>query len=92
MNNIFEYDSNKNNTNKLKHDLYFESAEQVWEDPFAIVAPTRQIEDEKRFIIIGCIGEKVWSVIFTYRKEKIRIISARRARKEEIYYYEKNKS
>ena len=45
-------------------------------------------EDEERFINIGKISTKVYAVVTTYRKENIRIISARRARKKEIEIYE----
>jgi uncharacterized DUF497 family protein len=45
-------------------------------------------EDEERFINIGKISSKVYAVVITYRKENIRIISARRARKKEIEIYE----
>ena len=37
---------------------------------------------------VSKIGDKYWSCIFTYRKDKIRIISVRRSRKEEIEIYE----
>jgi hypothetical protein len=37
---------------------------------------------------IGKIGDKHWSAVITYRNEKIRIISVRRARKEEVAIYE----
>ena len=45
-------------------------------------------EDEERFIAIGRITAKMYAVVTTYRKENIRIISARRARKKEIEIYE----
>jgi uncharacterized DUF497 family protein len=44
--------------------------------------------DEPRFVIIGKIGEKHWSVVITYRQDRIRIISVRRSRKEEVEIYE----
>ena len=91
MYNTFEYDISKSKLNKEKHGIDFEEAKAVWRDEYALVAPTKQVEGEKRFIIIGNLSKKVWSVIFTYRNETIRIISARRARKEEVSYYEKNK-
>jgi len=91
MNNVFEYDKAKSKSNKEKHGIDFESAKIVWEDKSALIAATKQIEDEKRFIIVGKIVEKTWSIIFTYRQETVRIISARRARKEEVEQYEKNK-
>lgn len=40
------------------------------------------------FQIFGRIDGKLWSAVITYRSEKIRIISVRRARKEEIEIYE----
>jgi len=44
--------------------------------------------DEKRFLCIGMIADKHCSAIITYRQAYIRIISVRRARKEEIFHYE----
>ena len=41
-----------------------------------------------RFINIGKINTKIYAVVTTYRKENIRIISARRSRKKEIEIYE----
>jgi len=44
--------------------------------------------DEPRFLVIGKISGKHWSGIITYRTEKIRIISIRRSRREEVDIYE----
>ena len=44
---------------------------------------------ENRNILIGKIDDKLWSAVFTYRKDAIRIISVRRARKREAKLYEK---
>jgi hypothetical protein len=86
---LFEYDPNKSASNKRKHGLDFEEAAQLWDDPFAIelIAHT---SDEIRTIAIGRISGKLWSVIFTMRGDKIRIISARRARSNEEAAYEEN--
>jgi len=43
---------------------------------------------ELRFLVIGKISGESWSAVITYRREKIRIISVRRSRKEEIDIYE----
>ena len=83
----FEYDPGKSRSNKLKHGLDFEAAQKLWQDPFLLRIPSKY-EAEKRFLFIGRIGEKHWSAITTYRGEAIRIISVRRARKEEIKAYE----
>ena len=83
----FIYDENKSSTNKNKHGIDFIETQLLWEDVDRIIIPARVL-DELRFIIIGKIENKYWSAIFTIRDDKIRIISARRSRKEEIKIYE----
>jgi hypothetical protein len=83
----FEFDGTKSERNKEKHGIDFVEAQLLWDDPERIEIPAK-IEDEPRFVVIGKIGEKHWSVIITYRENKIRIVSARRSRKEEIEFYE----
>lgn len=83
----FEFDPNKSVTNKVKHGIDFAEAQKLWEDRDRLLVPART-QNEERFMLIGKIGQKHWSTIFTYRGETIRIISARRARKEEVNAYE----
>ncbi len=45
-------------------------------------------EDEPRFVVVGMISGRHWSAVVTYRGEKIRLISVRRARVEEVAIYE----
>jgi uncharacterized DUF497 family protein len=40
--------------------------------------------------MIGMIGHKHWSAVVTYRENKVRLISVRRSRKEEVELYEEN--
>lgn len=88
MNNMeFEFDSKKSNVNKEKHGIDFNEAQELWNDPDLLEIPAKTT-DEKRFLVIGRIGEKHWSGIITYRNEIIRIISVRRARGEEVDLYE----
>jgi uncharacterized DUF497 family protein len=77
----------KNATNKVKHGIDFVEAQKLWEDRDRLLVPAKT-EDEARFMLIGKLGRKHWSAIFTYRNEKIRIISVRRAREEEVNAYE----
>lgn len=51
------------------------------------VIPARTL-DEPRWLVIGQIEGKHWSVVVTYRGERVRITSARRSRKEETTLYE----
>lgn len=83
----FEFDKRKSERNKKKHGIDFVEAQLLWEDSDLIEIPART-EDEPRFLVIGKIQEKHWSGIITYRKHRIRIISVRRSRREEIEIYE----
>ena len=83
----FEFDKGKSRNNKKKHEIDFMEAQALWNDPDRIEIPAKTI-DESRFLIIGKINDKCWSAIITYRNEKVRIISVRRARIEEIEMYE----
>ncbi|MBI2908515.1 MAG: BrnT family toxin [Chloroflexi bacterium] len=83
----FEFDPQKSESNNQKHGIDFREAQHLWDDPEFIEIPAR-VSDEPRFLIIGRISGKHWSAIVTYRAEKIRIISVRSSRREEIYVYE----
>ena len=83
----FEFDSEKSETNKMKHGIDFIDAQELWNDIDLLEIPAKTI-DEPRFLVIGKIGENHWTGIITYRDDNIRIISVRRARNEEIELYE----
>jgi uncharacterized DUF497 family protein len=83
----FEFDDNKSNSNIKKHKINFNEAQELWDDPDLIEIPIKT-SDEPRYLVIGKISGKHWSGIITYREEKIRIISVRRSRKEEVELYE----
>jgi len=83
----FEFDTKKSNANKIKHGIDFSEAQALWDDPDLIEVPVKT-SDESRFLVVGRIAGKHWSGIITYRADKIRIISVRRARKEEVNIYE----
>jgi len=83
----FEFDAKKSSINKIKHGIDFSEAQKLWDDPDLVEIPVR-VSDEPRFLVIGRISGRCWSGIITYRGDKIRIISVRRARKEEVSIYE----
>ncbi|MEW6409729.1 MAG: BrnT family toxin [Nitrospirota bacterium] len=83
----FEFDPKKSVDNKKKHGIDFYEAQALWDDPDLIEIPVKT-SDEPRFVVIGKISGKHWSGVITYRGEKIRIISVRRSRKEEVEIYE----
>jgi len=83
----FEFDSAKSMSNLVKHGINFSDAKRLWHDPKVLIIRARQVV-ERRWVAIGCIDRKHWSAIFTYRGERIRIISVRRSRPKEITLYE----
>jgi len=83
----FEFDPKKSDSNKQKHGLDFYDARALWADPDLIEIPVQTI-DEPRYLVIGTIEGKHWSGVITYRGDKVRIISVRRSRKEEVDIYE----
>ena len=83
----FEFDDDKSRSNRQKHGIDFSKARDLWSDPDLIEVPART-SDEPRFVVIGRVGGRHWSAIITDREERIRIISVRRSRPEEIAIYE----
>ena len=70
-------------------EIDFEEAQRLWLDERMLVIPVRrEAMAEPRWLAIGLIETKCWSVVFTLRDDTVRIISARRARKEEVALYD----
>jgi uncharacterized protein len=84
---FFEFDAAKSKSNRAKHGIDFIDAQLLWIDPMLLEIAART-EDEPRYVVIGLIDDKHWSAVITYRGDKIRLISVRRARAEEVSLYE----
>ena len=82
-----EFDPDKSAANLEKHGIDFTEVQALWEDVMRVEVPARTV-DEPRWLVIGQIAGKHWSVVVTYREHRVRIISARRSRKEETALYE----
>ena len=84
----FEFDHAQSEANRLKHGIDFVQAQELWKDLYALQIQAKS-DTEPRFALIASMQGKVWSVFFTERNSKIRIISARRSRtNEEDLYHE----
>lgn len=89
----FEWDEQKAQSNFQKHKITFAEAATVFGDPlsFTFYDPEHSII-ENRFITVGISKtEEIIVVSHTDRKDKIRIISARKATAKEKRFYEKSK-
>jgi len=84
---VFEFDLRKSRANLAKHGISFDDAQGLWNDPDLIEIPART-QDEPRFLVVARLLGKHWSAVITYRGGCIRLISVRRARAEEVLWYE----
>ena len=86
----FEWDDNKEQSNIKKHGIDFETASHVFDGYYIDIYDEKHSDFEDRYIAIGIINQItcIVTVVYTERVNKIRIISARKATKEErkMYY------
>ena len=83
----FEFDEAKSLANKAKHGIDFVDIQALWLDEMRVEIPART-QDEPRFLVIGRISDNHWSAVISYREWRIRLISVRRSRAEEVAIYE----
>ncbi len=83
------WDPAKAEANVRKHGIRFADAEGVLFDPNALTEEDEHMEGERRFVSIGLdpVG-RLLVVVYTFRGEDIRLISARRATRQERRAYE----
>jgi len=84
----FNWDEANLNKNWVKHNVNYQEAEEVFKNkPLKIFHDEQHSQDEDRFAAFGRTNEeRLLTVVFTIRNNKIRIISARdRSRKEKKY-------
>ncbi len=56
-----------------KHGIDFDAIQAIWQDVMRVEIPARTT-DEPRWLVVGQIGGKHWSVVVTYRGQRVRII------------------
>lgn len=83
------WDSHKARSNREKHGVRFSDAEVVFFDPNAITLDEIFIRGEQRLATLGLdtVG-RVLVVIYTWHRDNIRLISARKATRKERRHYE----
>ena len=86
-----QWDPAKARSNFRKHGVYFADAVTALEDERALTIRDAYSDEEERWITMGmdALG-KVLVVVYTWRGESVRLISARRATAEERHQYEGN--
>lgn len=88
----FEWDERKNRTNRAKHGVWFEEAQSVFTDPDGhLFSDPEHSQEEERLVLLGMSSAaRVLVVVHCYRDANslIRIISARKATRKEVRFYE----
>ena len=86
----FEWDEEKARANLAKHDLSFEEAKTVFDDPLYVdLHDPDHSQDEHRYIMIGQSNQgRVVIVSYTERNDTIRLINAREMTRSERKAYE----
>lgn len=85
----FEWDEEKAAVNTRKHGVDFADAATALSDEMAITIPDPAADEEERFVTLGtdALG-RVLVVVYSWREERIRLISARPATRRERLAYE----
>jgi len=84
------WDPKKAEINFKKHGTRFSDAEMVLYDPFAMTLEEHVVVGEQRFVTVGAdVVGRIIAVVYSYRADTIRLISARKATTTERKQYEK---
>lgn len=89
----FEWDRGNKHKNFLKHNVTGEEAEEIFFDPHKrIVKADLMVKEERRYLLIGKtkFGRSLF-VVFTFRTNRVRIISARDLNRKEKKWYEEGR-
>jgi uncharacterized protein len=85
----FEWSEEKAASNRRKHGIDFDDAIEIFYGPNLLRRSDRN--EEERWLAIGETEGRVITVVFTWRGDALRIISARRARRNEERAYRQKK-
>lgn len=92
----FTWDADKNRRNRARHELSFETAVLVFDDPDAISVQDRVVDGEERWQTVGLAGGLAVLLVAHMREEEdddevVHVISARKATRHERRAYERRR-
>lgn len=80
----FEFDPLKDEANRYKHGLRLAFGQRVFDDALRAVLPSfRKIDGEDRWKAVGIVDGKLYTVVYVWREEVVRLISVRRSNASE---------
>lgn len=83
----FDWDTKKRQTNIKKHGIDFSELKKVFEKPMLTRLDNREDYGETRWISLGDLNGKIVILVYTETENNVRLISARRATKNEENIY-----
>lgn len=84
----FEWDEGKRQADLKRHGIDFGRAMESWKRPVLEFPSLQTQHGEPRLLAIGLTDSRCITVVFTWRGDARRIVSVRRARKNEREEYE----
>jgi uncharacterized protein len=84
----FEWDEAKRRVNLAKHAIDFVDAKEIWQGDVLEVPSSQSHHAEPGHLAYGLMSGRVITVVFTRRGDRLRLISARRARHHERQAYQ----
>jgi uncharacterized DUF497 family protein len=84
---VFEWDEAKRQSNLGKHGIDFLDARRLF-DGRPVVTARSSYQEEERYLTTGIVNDRFVTVVWTWRNNRIRVISARRARHDESRVYD----
>lgn len=86
----FDWDGGNQDKNFIKHNVEQNESEQIFIDTPVFLNDEKHSQDEVRYTVYGeTMSSRILTLIFTFRHNEIRIISARDASKNEKIVYKK---
>lgn len=87
---VFEWDKGNEKKNWKKHNVSIEAEDVFYYEKRLLLNDIKHSdEDEERYVLFGKTNQgKMLFIVFTIRKNKVRVISARKADKKEVKFYE----
>ncbi len=86
----YEWNAAKNAANQAKHGVAFEAVETFDWNGALVKEDERHAYGETRLTAVGCIGTRLYVLVFTARGAAVRVISLRKANKREQKTYGEN--
>jgi uncharacterized DUF497 family protein len=88
---IVDFDPAKDAANQARHGVPLAFGARVFEDGDHIVLPSfRPVDGEDRYKAVGVVDGHLWTAVYVWRGEAIRMISVRRSNDSEQGNYDRN--